>query len=110
MTIVQVALHIPLMKTFDYQLPKNIFFPSKGCRVVVHFGKQKKTILGIVLSHNQSSKFNYKELKTIEQVLDQESLFSDNLWSLLLWASKYYHYPIGEVLFHTLPVLLRKGE
>ncbi|MGP1871124.1 MAG: primosomal protein N' [Arsenophonus sp. ER-BJ3-MAG3] len=110
MTIVQVALHIPLMKTFDYQLPKNIFFPIKGCRVVVQFGKQKKTILGIVLSHNQSSKFNYRELKTIEQVIDQESLFSDNLWSLLLWASKYYHYPIGEVLFHTLPVLLRKGE
>lgn len=106
MAIVQVALPVPLMRTFDYQ--SNLPLPIKGSRVLVPFGK--RTILGIVLSHSQNSKLSCEQLKTIEQVLDQESLFSDSLWSLLLWASQYYHHPIGEVLFHALPVLLRQGK
>ncbi|MGP1945060.1 MAG: primosomal protein N' [Arsenophonus sp. ET-LJ4-MAG3] len=108
MAIIQVALHIPLMHAFDYQLPKNFTLPTKGCRVVVPFCN--RTTLGIVLSNDKNSKFNYKKLKNIEKVLDQESLFSDSLWSLLLWGSQYYHHPIGEVLFHALPVLLRQGK
>lgn len=106
MAIVQVALPVPLMRTFDYQ--SNLPLPIKGSRVLVPFGK--RTILGIVLSHSQNSKLSCEQLKTIEQVLDQESLFSDSLWSLLLWASQYYHHPIGEVLFHALPFLLRQGK
>ncbi|VAY02218.1 Primosomal protein N' [Arsenophonus endosymbiont of Aleurodicus dispersus] len=106
MAIVQVALPLPLRRVFDYQ--SNLPLPIKGCRVLVPFGK--RTILGIVLSHNQNIKLNCKQLKTIEQVIDQESLFSDSLWSLLLWASQYYHHPIGKVLFHALPVLLRQGK
>lgn len=33
-----------------------------------------------------------------------------SLWRILRWASDYYHYPIGEVLFHALPILLRQGK
>ncbi|MGP1924490.1 MAG: primosomal protein N' [Arsenophonus sp. NEOnobi-MAG3] len=106
MPILQVALPLPLMRVFDYQ--SNLPLPIKGCRVLLPFGK--RTTLGIVLSHNQNSKLNSKQLKNIKRVLDQESIFSDSLWSLLLWASEYYHHPIGEVLFHALPVLLRQGK
>jgi primosomal protein N' (replication factor Y) (superfamily II helicase) len=28
----------------------------------------------------------------------------------LTWASKYYHYPLGELIFATLPVLLKQGK
>ncbi|MDT9587662.1 MAG: primosomal protein N' [Candidatus Arsenophonus melophagi] len=107
MAIVQVALPVPLMRPFDYQ-SSNLPSPIKGNRVLVPFGK--RTILGIVLSHNQNSKHDSEQLKTIAKVLDQESLFSDRVWALLLWASKYYHHPIGEVLFHALPGLLRQGK
>ncbi|RXK33095.1 primosomal protein N' [Arsenophonus endosymbiont of Bemisia tabaci Asia II 3] len=106
MAIIQVALPVPLMRVFDYQ--SNLPLPAKGCRVLVPFGK--RTTLGIVLSHNQNSELSSEQFQTIEQVLDQESLFSNSLWSLLLWASQYYHHPIGEVLFHALPVLLRQGK
>ncbi|HGJ5875529.1 MAG TPA: primosomal protein N' [Arsenophonus sp.] len=108
MTIVQVTLPVPLMRVFDYQLPSNLPLPQKGCRVRVPFGK--RMALGIVLAYSHKSKLSGEQLKTIDQVLDQESLFSDRLWSLLLWASQYYHHPIGEVLFHALPVLLRQGK
>jgi primosomal protein N' len=29
---------------------------------------------------------------------------------LLMWAAEYYHHPIGDVLFHALPILLRQGK
>lgn len=29
---------------------------------------------------------------------------------MLNWASAYYHYPLGEVLFHAMPILLRQGK
>jgi len=32
------------------------------------------------------------------------------MMNLLGWASRYYFYPLGEVLFHALPVALRKGK
>lgn len=108
MLIVQVAIPIPLMKVFDYQLPNNFPLKIKGCRVLVPFAK--RTTLGIVFSHNQNTKLTSSKIKPIKQVLDKESLFSESLWSLLIWASQYYHYPIGEVLFHTLPILLRQGK
>lgn len=108
MAIIQVVLPVPLMRAFDYRSDLTFSSPIKGCRVLVPFGK--RTILGIVLSHNQDSKLTCKQLKTIEQILDKESLFSDSLWSLLLWASQYYHYPIGKVLFYALPALLRQGK
>ena len=29
---------------------------------------------------------------------------------MLLWAADYYHHPIGDVLFHALPIMLRQGK
>src|SRR5690606_38676752 len=40
----------------------------------------------------------------------QQTLFPDDVWQLLLWSAQYYHYPVGEVLFHALPTLLRQGK
>ncbi|AMA64906.1 Primosomal protein N' [Candidatus Arsenophonus lipoptenae] len=108
MNIVKVALPIPVMHAFNYQLPSNFLSPIKGRRVLVPLGK--RMILGIVLSDNIHVKCSYRQYKIIKEILDYESLFSDNLLSLLIWSSKYYHYPIGEVLFHALPSLLRQGK
>ncbi|MFP3014508.1 MAG: primosomal protein N' [Arsenophonus sp.] len=108
MAVIQVALHIPIMSVFNYKLSHNISLPIKGCRVSVPF--RKRTILGITLDYDKNSKISCEQLKTVDQILDKESLFSENLLSVLLWSSQYYHHPIGEVLFHALPVLLRQGN
>ncbi|MCC7758424.1 primosomal protein N', partial [Klebsiella pneumoniae] len=42
--------------------------------------------------------------------LDDEPVFSTTVWRLLMWAAEYYHHPIGDVLFHALPVMLRQGK
>lgn len=107
MTIVQVALPIPLPRTFDY-LVVDHKVPQPGCRVQVSFGQRK--MVGIVVKLSESSEVPLKQLKPIEQVIDALPLFSTTLWQLLLWAANYYHYPLGEVLFHALPTQLRQGK
>ncbi|KOY62645.1 primosome assembly protein PriA [Photorhabdus heterorhabditis] len=108
MAVVQVALPVPLTRSFDYLLPANSQLPVAGMRVTVPFGKRKA--IGIVTGTTDSSDIPAEQLKPIESILDTRPLFSADLWQLLLWASNYYHYPLGEVLFHALPVLLRQGK
>lgn len=106
LSIIQVALPVPLYRHFDYQSPQPL--PPIGSRVFVPFGKQQ--LLGIVVGHTQESEFDCAKLKIISRQLDAESLFNPTLWKLLLWSADYYRHPLGEVLHHALPVLLRQGE
>jgi len=65
-------------------------------------------ITGIVVKVDVKSEFD--KLKPILEVLDEKPLLDSSMLALLDWASRYYFYPIGEVLFHALPKTLRKGN
>jgi len=108
MPIAQVALQVPLARTFDYLIPEGMQVTT-GCRVQVQFGKQRQAV-GIVMAVKEHSELPLENLKPVSVALDNASLFPQPLWRVLLWAAEYYHYPIGEVLFHALPVLLRQGK
>lgn len=107
MKLIRVALPVPLNRYFDYLLP-DYFAAVKGARVRVPFGKQSK--IGIVVDFPETSDIEPEKLKPIKEVLDLESVFDDEMFSLLNWAAKYYHAPIGEVLSSALPVKLRQGD
>jgi len=107
MPVAHVALPVPLPRTFDYLLPADLSARA-GCRVRVPFGKQQR--VGVVVSVSDSSELPLTELKSVVEVLDSEPVFSPSVWRLLLWAAEYYHHPLGDVLFHALPVLLRQGK
>ncbi|MWN31766.1 MULTISPECIES: primosomal protein N' [unclassified Gilliamella] len=105
MLIAHIALPVPLYQIFDYQLTK----PAQvGMRVKVPFGK--RDAIGIIVNIDEKTEFDIKSLKTITGVIDTEPVFTPSIWRLLNWAASYYHYPIGEVLFHSIPVLLRQGK
>lgn len=107
--IAQIAFPIHLHRTFDYLIPDNLSSDLKiGTRVEVPFGRQIK--IGIVMELSKTSPFELSKLKPIHRLLDKTSIFSPELWKLLKWSASYYHYPIGEILFHALPVLLRQGK
>lgn len=108
MPFVRVALAVPLMRLFDYQLPAEMATPAIGARVVVPFGNQKK--IGIVIDHPEQTDIADDQLKSLLHILDQENLFTTELWHLLHWAATYYQTPLGEVLFNALPIKLRQGE
>lgn len=106
MSVAHVALPVPLPRTFDYLLPE-VGVAKAGCRVRVPFGKQQERV-GIVVSVSDHSELPLDELKSVIEILDNEPIFSPSIWRLLLWAADYYHHPLGDVLFHALPVLLRQ--
>jgi len=108
MPVVQVALPVPLARNFDYLLPPHLPTAVVGARVSVPFGQRKA--IGIVVGCSETSTVPPEQLKVVHEILDNESLYPPSLWRILLWAADYYHHPLGEVLFHAIPVLLRQGK
>lgn len=105
MLIAHVALPVNLHQLFDYQL---LMPADVGMRVAVSFGKRK--LVGIIISIDEESDCDINQLKSIESVLDKSPILTKSIWQLLIWSASYYHYPLGEVLFHAMPVLLRQGR
>ncbi|SFV77196.1 Helicase PriA essential for oriC/DnaA-independent DNA replication [hydrothermal vent metagenome] len=103
MAIVEVAISVPLHRTFDYLYDQEI---EAGVRVKVSFGAKK--VIGIVLSNKDKSEF--KKLKSVEEVLDESPILDAPILNFLFWAAKYYHHPIGEVLLAAMPKNLRLGK
>ncbi|UDG79297.1 Primosomal protein N' [Candidatus Ecksteinia adelgidicola] len=107
MFIVCVALPLYLTQTFDY-LSSSFSLPIVGTRVYVPW--KNKHLIGIIVNYKRNSIIPIKDLKKIDNILDHSSLFSLSLWRLLHWASNYYYYPIGKILFNALPVSFRKEK
>lgn len=79
-----------------------------GIRVRVPFGTQTRT--GYLLGISSTTETAISKLKQVDALLDERPLISGEDIALLQWASRYYHYPLGEVISAAFPVLLRKGE
>ena len=97
-----IAVGLPLRQCFTYKSKVSI---KKGTRVVVPFGK--KSIVGIVVK-KISNPNSLKGLKEIISIADNHTCFDKSIFNTILWASEYYHHPIGEVFFSFIPTLLRK--
>ena len=97
-----IAVGLPIRQCFTYK-SKDII--KKGERVVVPFGN--KSIIGIVVKKVSKPK-SLKGLKEIIEITDDHIAFDKSEFKTILWASDYYHHPIGEVFFSFLPTLLRK--
>ncbi|HEY3487800.1 MAG TPA: primosomal protein N', partial [Gammaproteobacteria bacterium] len=104
-----IAIPAPLHRGFDYRAPLNTLSPPvPGMRVRVPFGTRKT--IGVLLETRAESAVSWNKLKPILQVIDTAPVLTSDLLALGRWASDYYHHPIGEVLHHMLPTLLRQGQ
>jgi primosomal protein N' (replication factor Y) len=104
-----VALPVPLNKTFDY-LPEPDQDMSRyqaGLRVKVSFANRELT--GVIVDIHQSPTYDPAKLKPILGLIDSKPLLSNELYKIGHWLHTYYHQPLGECLTLLLPVLLRKG-
>lgn len=102
----QVAVPSPVFGVFDYRWP-HAATPQAGIRVSVPFGRRR--VIGVVVAVVEQSAVPASRLRPVGDVLDTTPLISGESLALLVWASRYYHHPIGEVLAGALPVLLRRG-
>ncbi|HCA80520.1 MAG TPA: primosomal protein N' [Bacteroidetes bacterium] len=99
-TLVDIALPVPLDRTFTYTVPPELTGSvSMGSRVLVPFGKKK--LSGIVIGFPKSS--TIASLRSILDVLDTEPAFSSEMLQLTRWIGEYYFAPWGEVLKAATP-------
>lgn len=98
-------------RSFDYLLNSNM--NVKGCRVKVDFGNSKN-IIGYVLdsefttmSKEEIEKEYGFSLKEVNEVIDSESLLSDELVELAKFMSKEYASPLISCLQTMLPKSLK---
>ncbi|CAH1189493.1 Primosomal protein N' [Candidatus Nitrotoga sp. BS] len=107
MTIVRVALDVPLSTLFDYSLDSSIAIVP-GTRVLVSFGRKK--MVGVVMECAMDSALSAERIKPVLQVLSDVPPLSDELLVLLRFCSDYYHYPLGVTVLSALPVRLRTSR
>ena len=107
MTYADVILPVPLAGLFTYSVPEGMAV-RVGVRVLVTFGRSKK-YMGIVAGLHNNKPEGY-EVKPIAQVMDAESIVTDNQLKLWNWIADYYMSPIGEVYKAALPSGLKAED
>ena len=109
--LIDVLVPIPLLKRFSYKLPEE--FKKKklerGVRIKIPFGNRLLVgiFLGITLILQETIEVATNLLR---EVIDETSLLEKKLLNLAEWASRYYHYPLGEVITYFFPPSLRRGK
>jgi primosomal protein N' (replication factor Y) len=108
--ILRIALPKPLRRLFDYLPPETLDNKQliPGIRVKVPF--LNKALVGILVEIKHESSVSVDKLKKAYALLDDQPIFTEDIYKLCEWASDYYHYPLGEILSHALPSLLRQGK
>lgn len=107
--ILRIALPGPIRILFDYLPPIDqgeILIP--GIRLKVPFGRSSRC--GVLIKLDTKSNLPAGRLKRIESVIDRTPLLNEEDLSFLFWAANYYQHPLGDVVFHALPVRLRKCQ
>ena len=95
-----VALPVPLDNSFTYAVGKHL--PVVGARVLVPF--RGRRLMGIVTRLHDDVVTDRIEIKSVQTVLDEEALVSEELMRLAEWIAHYYIAPFGEVLRGMLPL------
>jgi primosomal protein N' (replication factor Y) len=108
--ILRIAVPTPLYRSFDYLSPHNVEAASlqAGQRVRIPFGR--RTTVGVLLEVVSHTDVAPQKLKRALELLDDAPVLDADILAMVLWASRYYHHPIGEALATALPVLLRQGH
>jgi primosomal protein N' (replication factor Y) (superfamily II helicase) len=103
---VEVALPLPLRKTFTYGLrPELSQKVSIGSRVIVPFANRTLTGYVVALHDALDPELGVDEalLKNVQQVLEEQPLIGDEILALTKWTAEYYAASWGEMLKASLP-------
>ena len=105
MSIVRVALDVPLNTLFDYRAD-SVEGADVGSVVLVPFGK--KIAVGLVLEIARTSQLPSSRLRSVLAVQQDVPRLPVDVLSILRFCSDYYHHPVGEVALNALPTRLRR--
>jgi primosomal protein N' (replication factor Y) len=103
---VEVALPIPLRRTFTYNLPEEFRDNVKlGARLLVPFGKRSLNGYAVALHDELPADVEIEEsaIKNVAELIDAEPLLTEEILKLSQWTADYYAASWGEVLKASLP-------
>jgi primosomal protein N' (replication factor Y) len=105
--IIEVAVTLPVHKTYSYAAADNLSnVIATGKRIIVPFGRRRITGYVLGTAHETPD----LSLKKILDVLDDRPLFPASMVPFFRWVSKYYMFPIGQVIKNALPGGLTTAE
>ena len=103
--IAQVALPLPIPKTFTYRVPSDLEpFVIEHVRVRVPFAKRSLT--GLVINVEEDKEGDAFKLFDVADVIDLEPLVDSISFSLYSWAAGHYCTPLGLALKSLFPFTL----
>ena len=104
-SIAEVAVAGPLRRTFIYRVPESIGELQPGQRLLVPFGRGRKT--GYYLG--PAPRRPGLKLKDITRAIDAFSYFSPELFKFCRWMADYYFANPADCLVAALPPPLKSG-
>jgi primosomal protein N' (replication factor Y) len=100
MLFVQLALPVPVFKTFTYSVPAEHAGRSLlGIRALVPFGQ--RTMTGVIVGESETT--DIPKVRPLLDLLDADPIFSPEMLRFADWMSEYYLSPLGETLRSMLP-------
>ncbi|MBS1196724.1 MAG: replication restart helicase PriA [Proteobacteria bacterium] len=105
MTILRIALAVPLHRLFDY-LWQGATEPVIGQRVRVPFGSRER--IGVVVEIASESAYPEAQIRPALAILDDIVPLPPDFMALCEFASTYYQAPLGEVIMQALPAGLKR--
>ncbi len=104
--LADIVIEIPMDKTFEYRIPKDLEDKvKKFIRVKINFNN--KIELGIVVNIKEEEGRDYL-IKDILAIYDEQPLLTEKEYELAKWISKRYFSSIGESLFLFIPKGLKE--
>ncbi|CAN5848985.1 primosomal protein N' [soil metagenome] len=103
MSFIEVALALPLFRTFSYRVPDGMTGSVvPGSRVVVPF--RNKQELGIVIDAAEPREG--MKVKDVVSAPDDAPVMDESMLTLCRWIAEYYVVPLGVALRTALPAAL----
>jgi len=103
---VEIALPIPLRRTFTYRLGAQMRDVAQlGSRLIVPFGKRKLTGFAVEFYDELPADSGLEDsaIKDAIELVDEEPLITQEILKLTQWTADYYMASWGEVLKASLP-------
>jgi primosomal protein N' (replication factor Y) len=107
MSVVQVALDVPLARGFDYRAV-DATADDVGRLVLVPFGRTRR--VGVITGIADTSDVEPARLRAVQRIVRSRPPLPPETLALCRFCSRYYHHPLGEVLLGALPTALRRAD
>jgi primosomal protein N' (replication factor Y) len=105
----QVAINVPLNKTFHYKVPEELEGRLRvGARVIVPFGRRHTT--GYCVGLSGECPLEDHLVRNVVEVVDEVPLLDSPMLALTQWVAQEYQCSWGAALEAALPAAVREGR